>query len=84
MCRGELVSNSGTRTKDSLTSKWYYSREMELNVMRLKWRRKTYVSTESYSMCYVRLESVQYFTFVNHHLVERIAARLVSAHMKFG
>jgi len=29
-----------------------------------------------------RLESVQYFTFVNRHLVERIAARLVSAHMK--
>jgi len=30
------------------------------------------------------LESVQYFTFVNCHLVERIAARLVSAHMKLG
>ena len=31
-----------------------------------------------------RLESVQYFTFVNRHLVERIVARLFSAHTKLG
>jgi len=36
MYRWELVGNCGTRTKDSLTGKCVY----ELNVMRLKWRRK--------------------------------------------
>ena len=54
MYRWELVRNSGTRTKDSLSSKCVQSREIELNVMRLKWRRKMYVSNERYSTCYVR------------------------------
>ena len=54
MYRWELVRNSGTRTKDSLTSKCVQSREIELNVMRLKWRRKMQVSNELYSTYYVR------------------------------
>ena len=84
MYRWELARNSGTRPKNSLTSTCVQSREIELNVMRLEWRRKMQVSNELYSTCYVRLESVQYFTFVNRRLVERIAARLISAYMNLG
>jgi hypothetical protein len=40
MYRWELVKNSGTRSKGSLSSKCVQSREIELNVMRLKWRKK--------------------------------------------